>query len=60
MQVILTEEEYIALKSKADNYDQAQYALSTVCSKLEEVQTKYHNLLVFGVSVNNEKSKLFN
>ena len=57
MQVLLTEEEYTKLKEKAYNYDFMKHSFSTLQTKLEEVTNKYHQLLAFGVSVNNEKLK---
>lgn len=57
MQVLLTEEEYTTLKEKAYNYDCMKYSISTLQTKLEEVTTKYYQLLSFGVTLNNEKLK---
>jgi hypothetical protein len=57
MQIILTEEEYTALKNKADNCDYAETALDTVLTKYAELSERYNNLLVFGISANNEKLK---
>lgn len=55
MQIILTEEEYTTLKTKADNYDFAQKTLATISTKFDELQSKYYKLLAHGVSANNEK-----
>ena len=57
MQVLLTEKEYTKLKEKAYNYDYMKYSISTLQTKLEEVTTKYYQLLTFGVTLNNEKLK---
>ena len=57
MQIILTEQEYTTIKTKADNYDSAQKALATISTKFDELQSKYYKLLAYGVSTNNEKLK---
>ena len=70
MQVILTEEEYITLKNKAehnktivlntcykDNYSSLQKELTTLTRNHKELQERYDKLLVFGVSSLNEKLK---
>ena len=57
MQIILTEQEYTTIKTKADNYDSAQKALATISTKFDELQSKYYKLLTYGVSTNNEKLK---
>ena len=60
MQVILTEQEYITLKTKADNCDSAQKTLATISTQFDELQSKYYKLLTYGVSTNNEKLKTSN
>lgn len=70
MQVILTEEEYTKLKNQAsinstifsndfykDQYRILQKELFKITKAYEELSDKYGKLLVFGVSVNNEKLK---
>ena len=70
MQVILTEEEYITLKSKAesnktivlntfykDSYHSLQAELTRLTRNHKELQEKYDKLLVFGVSSSNERLK---
>lgn len=57
MQIILTEQEYTTLKTKADNYDSAQKTLATISIQFDELQFKYYKLLAHGVSTNNEKLK---
>ena len=70
MQIILTEEEYITLKNKAehnktivlntcykDNYSSLQAELTRLTRNHKELQEKYDKLLVFGVSSLNEKLK---
>lgn len=70
MQVILTEIEYNELKGKAEHNkttvlntfyeDRCHYLqteLATITRKHKELQDKYNNLLVFGVSSSNEKLK---
>lgn len=57
MQVLLTEEEYTALKNKAYNYECMKQSFSTLQTKLDEVTNKYYQLLSFGVVVNNERLK---
>ena len=60
MQVILTEEEYTSLKTKAFEYDCMEKSLSTLITKLDELQSKYYKLLSHGVAVNNERLKTTN
>lgn len=57
MQIILTEQEYTTLKTKADNYDSTQKTLATISTQFDELQSKYYKLLAYGVSTNNEKLK---
>ena len=60
MQIILTEQEYTTLKTKADNYDSAQKILATISTQFDELQSKYYKLLSHGVAVNNERLKTTN
>ena len=70
MQVILTEEEYTKLKNQAsinstillndfykDQYHILQRELLKTTKASQELNDKYTKLLVFGVTVNNEKLK---
>ena len=64
MQIILTEEEYAELIAKAENhqYDIVEIALlnkelKKLTSKYKELEAKYNKLLVFGVSISNERLK---
>lgn len=64
MQIILTEEEYSKLLAKAENhqYDVVEISLlneelKKLTSKYKELEAKYNKLLVFGVSISNEKLK---
>ena len=64
MQIILTEEEYAELVTKAENhqYDVVEIALlnkelKKLTSKYKELEAKYNKLLVFGVSTSNERLK---
>ena len=64
MQIILTEEEYTALKEMAENskviskkYTQLVLKHSDLTTKFDGLQSKYYKLLAHGVSINNEKLK---
>ena len=58
MQYILTEEEYNDLTAKASTANSLAKELKHVKAKYYEVKSKYDRLLVYGVSINNEKLKL--
>lgn len=53
MQVILTEEEYNTLKAQAT----LGQAYSQLHSQYLELKANYNKLLVFGVTISNEKLK---
>lgn len=57
MQVILTEEEYNTLKSRADRYLSAESYKASLHIKLKELKDKYDKLLVHGVVASNEQLK---
>lgn len=64
MQIILTEQEYTTLKTKAENhqYDIVEIALlneelKKLTSNYKDLEAKYNKLLVFGVSASNERLK---
>lgn len=64
MQIILTEEEYAELRAKAKNhqYDVVEISLlneelKKLTSNYKELEAKYNKLLVFGVSISNERLK---
>lgn len=57
MQVLLTEEEYITLKAKADACNDAVISYAELLAKYTELNSKYYQLLSFGVTLNNEKLK---
>ena len=58
MQYILTEEEYNDLTAKASAANSLAKELKHTKAKYHEVKSKYDRLLVYGVSINNEKLKL--
>lgn len=65
MQIILTEEEYAELIAKAEyhQYDVVEIALlneqlNKLTSNYKELEAKYNKLLVFGVSISNERLKV--
>ena len=62
MQYILTQQEYDKLINRSntdlmDRYDEIRDRLLTLRIDYAELQDKYNKLLVFGVSINNEKLK---
>ena len=59
MQVILTEEEYTALKKLADNAEKIQSLYNELLSQHLALKDEHAKLLVFGVSANNEKLKAY-
>lgn len=62
MQYILTQQEYDKLINQSntdlmDRYDEIRDRLFNLRIDYAELQDKYNKLLVFGVSINNEKLK---
>ena len=62
MQYILTQQEYDKLINQSntdlmDRYDEIRDRLLNLRIDYAELQDKYNKLLVFGVSINNEKLK---
>lgn len=58
MQYILTEQEYSDLKFNINQtISTLQQKLDTLTKEHKELQEKYNNLLVFGVSLSNERLK---
>ena len=62
MQYILTQQEYDKLINRSntdlmDRYDEIRDRLLNLRIDYAELQDKYNKLLVFGVSINNEKLK---
>ena len=57
MQIILTEEEYTALKLKADKYLWSESSNASLKRILKELQEKYAKLLIHGVVASNEQLK---
>ena len=58
MQYILTEEEYSELKFNTNQtIATLQQKLQNLTKEYEELQEKYDKLLVFGVSISNERLK---
>lgn len=60
MQIILTEEEYTALKEKADAFNGVNKNYTRLVDKHSELNSKYYKLLAHGVSSNNERLKTTN
>ena len=57
MQVILTEEEYNNFLQQSKEYQSLKSDYNTLCDSYWELDKKYSHLLVFGVTMTNEKLK---
>lgn len=60
MQVLLTEEEYNALKESAEKAENYEKLYNELMSQHLALKDEHAKLLVFGVSSNNEKLKAYN